>query len=608
MPDHPLQLGQYLLLEKIAQGGMAQVFKAKTVDPGGIERLVVIKRILPHISADSDYVAMLIDEAKIAVHFNQGNIAQIYDLGKAGDDYFIVMEYVDGKTLGQILRDFKEREKKIPIPLIVYCISELCQGLDYIHRKNDQEGRPLGVVHRDISPQNIIVSYSGTVKLIDFGVAKSFEKLSHTQSGVLKGKFAYMSPEQAEGDEIDRRSDIFATGILLWEMLTLERLFKKSSNKETLKAVRQAQFQAPSSFRKEIHAELDSICEKALKKRKEKRYQSASEMAGDLTRFLAKHYPEFKRLDVAEFLYRYFGPEADEEDLPAEFPELQVEKEKKPEKKPPAFGDEEKTEIDYQDRLKKFFSKRFTRYGVLLFFTVVVLVLSAMGFYSIYDHYSHGTLSLIINPPDAELLIDDELIDLENGKRKIRLKSDNEIRVTAKKKGHVSIEQTLFLKGGEVKNLEISLEKEIPPFGKIFVSSNPEGATIYINNTAWNQKTPAEIPHLQSDKRYTIGLFLEGHDFYEQTVDLKRGETHKIEASLQVRYGSLEVTSNPPGATVYFDDQIVGQTPFTESRMIPFQLYELKLSLIGYQEIEDQVIVEAGENKKLIFDLQKSEN
>ena len=155
------RLGNYTLLDKIAQGGMAQVYKAKTYDHSGEERLVVIKRILPHISADPEYVEMLIDEAKIAVNFNHGNIAQIYDLGRVDEDYFIVMEYVDGKTFSQIAKRLKQIGKQIPLDILLYCFIELCRGLSYIHNKKSSDGKALRVVHRDVSPQNIILSYTG---------------------------------------------------------------------------------------------------------------------------------------------------------------------------------------------------------------------------------------------------------------------------------------------------------------------------------------------------------------------------------------------------------------------------------------------------------------
>src|SRR3990167_9755318 len=520
MADDTGKLGDYLILERIAHGGMAHVYKAKTVDPNGIERLVVIKRILPHISSDPEYVDMLIDEAKIAVNFTHGNIAQVYDLGRVGNDYFIVMEYVDGKTIGRIVRELRERQRPIPMEVIAYCMAELCQALDYIHRKGGDDGRPLGVVHRDVSPQNIIVSYSGTVKLIDFGVAKAGGKASHTESGVLKGKFAYMSPEQAEGLPVDRRSDIFSAGILLWELLTQERLFKRKTNMETIKAVRKGRIESPSKFRNDLPKDLEKIVDKALERKPSHRYQHASEMAADLMRFLLAYRPDFKPLHITEFLYRYFGPEADEEGLPAELPELAIEKEKKEILSlSPISAGEEKTEID---RMANFFSRlrHISRRKFLiasggvagLIFLVVIGV-------SIFTLTAVGTLIVKVTPPEAQVSIDGRGIQPPADPRgadsayQLDLKSGEPFTLKVVLDGFHPFETSVTLGRRETRSLVVNLEKKIPPFGNLFVATNPPGAVIYLDELEWSQKTPAEISQLKNDKVYRVGFFLEGYEF-----------------------------------------------------------------------------------------------
>lgn len=302
----PRPFGHYFILEKIAQGGMAEIFKGLTYDFMGLKKFIVIKRILPHIAANKDFIDMLVAEAKIAVNLSHGNIAQIFDLGKVGDDYFIVMEYVDGKNLSQIQRKSLENRQRVPVEFCVYFISALCDALDYMHRKKDELGNDLKIVHRDISPQNIIISYSANVKLVDFGVAKAAFKLSEGEKGILKGKFAYMSPEQAEGVEIDSRSDIFSAGIVLWEMLASQRLFKKKSNSETVISVKEMVVLPPSHFRADIQPELDKIVQKALSRNCQDRYQSAHDMGLDLTKYLLKYYPEFKPNNVSDYIARLF--------------------------------------------------------------------------------------------------------------------------------------------------------------------------------------------------------------------------------------------------------------------------------------------------------------
>ena len=199
-------VGRYLLLERIASGGMAEVFAAKTLGADDFEKVIAIKRILPNRAEDEDFITMFRDEAKVVSLLVHANIAQIIDFDRHGETYFLAMEYVSGRDVRQIVDRFRKRSQPVPIPMAAYLLAKVAEALDYAHTKTDRQGRPLGIVHRDISPQNVIVSYDGEVKLIDFGVAKAEGRLQQSQAGVLKGKFAYMSPEQVRGLEIDGRS------------------------------------------------------------------------------------------------------------------------------------------------------------------------------------------------------------------------------------------------------------------------------------------------------------------------------------------------------------------------------------------------------------------
>jgi serine/threonine protein kinase len=294
------------LLERINIGGMAEVFKAKSFGVEGFEKLLAIKRILPNIAEDEDFITMFIDEAKIAVQLNHANIAQIYDLGKIEESYFIALEYVHGKDLRTIWDRHKKRGLLLPIPMSVYVVSRICEGLDYAHRKKDAGGRDLNIVHRDISPQNILISYEGEVKIIDFGIAKAANKASKTQAGILKGKFGYMSPEQVRGMPLDRRSDAFSVGIILYELLTGERLFVGESDFATLEKVRNVEILPPSTYNRKIPDTLEKIVIKALAKAPEDRYQSAYDMQEELQRFLILNKTNFARKDLANYMKRAF--------------------------------------------------------------------------------------------------------------------------------------------------------------------------------------------------------------------------------------------------------------------------------------------------------------
>jgi len=305
--NKPIPFGKYYLLERINVGGMAEVFKAKTVGVEGFERIVALKRILPSIAEDEEFITMFIDEAKIAVQLQHANIAQIFDLGKVDDSYFIALEYVNGRDLRGIFDDLRKQGQVMPMPQVCHLIMQLCEGLDYAHNKRDAQGRDLNLVHRDVSPQNVLISYEGEVKLIDFGIAKAAGKASKTQAGILKGKFGYMSPEQVRGLPIDRRSDIFALGIVLYEMLTSERLFIGESDFSTLEKVRNVEIIPPSSFNSDIPDKLERIVLKALEKNVEDRYQNAIDLHDDLQMFMHSVGLFASRKDLSAWMKRTFA-------------------------------------------------------------------------------------------------------------------------------------------------------------------------------------------------------------------------------------------------------------------------------------------------------------
>jgi serine/threonine protein kinase len=305
----PIPFGKYLLLERVNVGGMAEVFKAKAFGVEGFERLVAVKRILPSIAEDREFIEMFIDEAKIAVQLTHANVAQIFDLGKQAESYYIAMEFVPGKDARAIFDRARKRGETIPVPMVAYIVMKVCEGLDYAHNKRAATGEPLHLVHRDVSPQNILVSYDGELKLIDFGIAKATNKATKTQAGILKGKFGYMSPEQVRGLPIDRRSDVFSVGIVLYELLTGERLFFGESDFSTLEKVRNVEIMPPTTYNRKIPRELEHIVLKALAKNVEDRYQTAMDLHDDLQSFMYTSGSFFARKDLSAYMRRAFAEE-----------------------------------------------------------------------------------------------------------------------------------------------------------------------------------------------------------------------------------------------------------------------------------------------------------
>ncbi len=307
--------GKYVLLERVSVGGMAEVFKAKSFGVEGFEKILAIKRILPSMADDADFIEMFIDEAKICGQLNHANICQIYELGRVNESHFIAMEFVWGKDVLQMQNRFRKLRMKMKPEMAAYIACKICEGLDYAHKKKDAQGKPLGIIHRDISPQNVLVSYEGELKVIDFGIAKAASRSSKTQAGVLKGKFGYMSPEQVRGLPLDRRSDIFAIGTILYEMLTAERLFYGDSDFETLEKVRNVEVVPPSQANPAVPKSLEKIIMRALSKDVETRYQWPSEMAEDLNGFLLSHDPAFTAQNLAQWMREQFAVEMKRERL-----------------------------------------------------------------------------------------------------------------------------------------------------------------------------------------------------------------------------------------------------------------------------------------------------
>jgi serine/threonine protein kinase len=309
----PQPFGKYFLVDKIATGGMAEIFKAKTFSHGGFENLLVIKRILPHIGENQDFVGMFVDEAKISVALQHPNIVRVFDFGKILENYFIAMECVDGKDTRNILRKLVRRKQWIPEKYAAYIVHEVCKGLQYAHAKTDIRGNAFGIVHRDISPSNVLVSYEGEVKVADFGIAKAERNAYQTRDGMLKGKFEYMSPEQAQGKEIDHRSDLFSVGIILYEMMTARRLFKTDSEIATLKKIRDGEYASPRVLKPELSERLEAICLKALAREPSERYQHAQEMVDDLREYLFPETADTLQREFCVYMQDLFAEEIEDE-------------------------------------------------------------------------------------------------------------------------------------------------------------------------------------------------------------------------------------------------------------------------------------------------------
>ena len=272
----------YQILGRLAVGGMAEIFLARGESTAGVERHCVLKRILRERATDLHFVRMFLDEARLAAQLNHPNVAQVYDIGKLADSYFFTMEYVHGETVRAVIQRARSLRREMPLGAVLTMAAGAAAGLHHAHERVGLDGRPLGIVHRDVSPSNLMVSFEGGVKVVDFGVAKAADRASETRSGTVKGKISYLSPEQCRSTQVDRRTDLFALGIVLWEMLTLERLYRRASDFENMNAIVNEPPSPPSSRQRSVPPELDAIVLRLLAKRPEERFQTADEVIGAL--------------------------------------------------------------------------------------------------------------------------------------------------------------------------------------------------------------------------------------------------------------------------------------------------------------------------------------
>ncbi len=533
------QFGNYVLLEKIAAGGMAELFKAKKIGIEGFERLLAIKRILPHLSADEEFIGMFIAEAKLVARLNHRNIAQVYDFGKTRENYFIAMEYVKGKDMRAILKKCADKGVRLPVALAAYIAKETAVALDYAHGQKDPSGKSLDIIHRDVSPQNILVSYEGEVKVVDFGIAKASTH-AKTNTGLLKGKIAYMSPEQAWGKPMDSRSDIFSLGVVLYEMLTGQRLFKGDTELNTLERVRAAQVAVlPSFINSDVPPPLEAHTLKALQKDARDRYQSASDMvsdlAGTLVTLLANPAQALK-----QFMQDVFRDEiAAEQRAELQDETLRIQYDRAPVSeasgKPSAVTPKKK-------------------YPYVLAALAAIIVVSAFVFLR-----SHPSFTLR-SPPEKDAIQREEGVAVQQ-------------RAGTPPAG-----------GGEVAGEETGgLRINAVPWATVSIDGERRGTT------------PLTVEGVKTG-RYRITL--ENPDFppWETRVTVTKGKTttlsHRFES-----FGTLVVNATPWGK-VYVNGDPIGQTPLTVEKL-PARSYEVKVIREGYSEFTKKVVIRNGATERV---------
>lgn len=297
MGDH-----RYRVIKRLEAGGMAEVYLGEASSLEGFKKRVAIKRVLPHLAQNENFIQMFLDEARLSARLSHANIVSVFDISARDDTYFLIMEFVDGANLKRILESLQRRGQRFPLPDAIYVCAEACRGLSYAHQLHDEHGHAIGIVHRDISPPNIMITKQGEVKVADFGLAKAGTQLSQTDPGVVKGKFSYLSPEAAAGREVDARADIFSLGIVLWEMLAGRRLFLGETDYATVKLIQQANIPRLAPLNNQVDETFEELLLKALTRAPEDRYQSAQEFGDALTGYLFARQLKVTHYDIAQLV------------------------------------------------------------------------------------------------------------------------------------------------------------------------------------------------------------------------------------------------------------------------------------------------------------------
>jgi serine/threonine-protein kinase len=563
MDGMPQRFGKYTLIRKLASGGMAELFLAIHRSVAGFEKLIVIKRILPAMNQDRQFIDMLLHEARVAATLSHPNIVQIFDVGQFDGTYYIAMEHVHGEDLRSIVRQMKKRGMtEFPIEHALAILLGTCSGLAYAHEKRELDGSPLNIVHRDISPQNIVVTFTGDVKIVDFGIAKSDAKTTaETKSGKLKGKIPYMSPEQARGDSIDSRSDIFSTAVLLFELTTGKRLFKGQSEYETLKLICERDYPSPSQVSPGYSPELEQIVMRGLAKDPNQRYQTAREMQAALEEFVRRNQLKVSQIALQHFMQDLFADKlaAQKEALLhgkqlADIIEMQRAADSSQEFE--ASGHSRTLSAPAAARTVTNVDANRARKGGagwLVMTGVLLVLLAAVG----------GTAAYMMKQ-----------------------------------------------KAGQVALATSASAGPTAPVNKgaIEITSDPPGAAIWIDGDLRAEVTPATISQLPTGHAFDVKLTRDGFEQVKQSVELTDKEpSKKVDVKLVKGSVSLQVSVKPAGlATTMtvdgkpFDGSVDGLSSGVEHKVV--------VSASGYHDHTVSFLGNAMEKKQLEVTLEKMPN
>jgi serine/threonine-protein kinase len=604
----PRRFGKYTLMRKLAVGGMAELFLALQRSVAGFEKLIVVKRILPHLAKDRAFVDLILQEARVSATLNHPNICHIYDVGEAESQFYIAMEHIHGEDLRSIVRQMKKvNETTFPIEHALAIVLGCCAGLAHAHEKTSLDGEPMNIVHRDVSPQNILVTFNGDVKLVDFGIAKAGRSsMEDTGSGQLKGKVPYMSPEQAQGQILDGRSDVFSLGIILFELTTGRRLFRGNNEMETLRMIVEGEYPKPRDLNPGIPVELERIIQKSLEKDLSARYQSARQMQSDLEDFVRAAQLKVSPLSVGEWMQRLFADKlAQQKQMLAEGRQLadviaaQVAAEE---------------EAAAREATMSGVRQRQPSRAPWIAAALLGLLAAAAAAFALTrpppTPVGPGVLIVQSTPPGAAISIDGARRP-ERTPATIRELPLAHYAVQVSSEGFVAQTREVDLtEDAHEATIEVTLERpSASHVAMVNVASTPAGAHVIVDGADTEQVTPFRVQSLEPGVEHTLAVSLDGWVSQTRTLVLRAGQVEDVAFSLErtplgPEEALLVLTTDPPDARVQLDAQTLeGTSPF-ELRTAA-RAYRLRVTHEGRRMHESELRLPGGQRTEHRVDLER---